>query len=175
MSIFEDLENLDVSEECFDDIMGIVEDIVSTARKNLEDAKNKEDKYVKRVQKVVDAKKENGTLPDEKFGDKVLNKLLDGKYRKNVEKAERLVKKAEGLPKSTERPTKNEIGAEKTVSKNYPKVTKVRPEYNVEWGGDYPTYTTRIDKKTGDEVTLVPKSDKQRVKDSIARHNKKNK
>ena len=33
MDIFESLENLNVSEECFDEIMGIVEDIVSTAQK----------------------------------------------------------------------------------------------------------------------------------------------
>ena len=33
MSIFESLENLNVSEECFDDIMGIVEDLLSSVRK----------------------------------------------------------------------------------------------------------------------------------------------
>ena len=33
MGIFESLENLNVSEECFDDIMGIVEDLLSSVRK----------------------------------------------------------------------------------------------------------------------------------------------
>ena len=33
MSIFESLENLNVSEECFDDIMRIVEDIFSQIKK----------------------------------------------------------------------------------------------------------------------------------------------
>lgn len=100
MDIFESLENLNVSEECFDDIMDIVEEIVSTAQNNLDNAKNKEKKYVERIQKVVNAKKEKGALPDEKFADKVLNKLIDGKYRRNTEKAERLLNKAEKLPKS---------------------------------------------------------------------------
>lgn len=68
--------------------------------KNLENAENKENRYAKRVQKVVNAKKENGTLPDEKFGDKVLDKLTNGKYRRNTEKAAELVRKAERLPKS---------------------------------------------------------------------------
>ena len=102
MNIFENLEKLQISEECFDDIMDIVEDIVSTAQKNLENAENRENKYVKRIQKVVSAKKESGTLPDEKFGDKVLNKLINGKYRRSTEKAAELVRKAEKLPKSND-------------------------------------------------------------------------
>ena len=179
-SIFESLENLNVSEECFDEIMGIVEDLLSEdiksyAQKKAEEAGNKENKYIKRLQKVVSAKKENGSLPDKKFADKLFPKLFANKYRQEKDKYEKLSKKAERLPEPTERPTKNEIGAEKTTSRKYPKVTKVSPEYDVEWGGDYPTYTTRINKKTGDEVILEPKSDKQRIKDSIARHNKKNK
>ena len=39
MSIFEDLENLNVSEECFDDIMGIVEALLDRTNKNFEKAK----------------------------------------------------------------------------------------------------------------------------------------
>ena len=38
MDIFESLENLNVSEECFEDIVGLVEDIVSQAEKNIADA-----------------------------------------------------------------------------------------------------------------------------------------
>lgn len=40
-SIFENLENLNVSEECFDEIMGIVESIVSYTLKNVKDPEKK--------------------------------------------------------------------------------------------------------------------------------------
>jgi hypothetical protein len=42
MSIFESLENLNVSEECFDDIMGIVEEIINevTSKKWAQSAQN---------------------------------------------------------------------------------------------------------------------------------------
>lgn len=42
MDIFESLENLNVSEECFNDIMGIVEDLLSTINKSNKSAKEKE-------------------------------------------------------------------------------------------------------------------------------------
>lgn len=38
MSIFENLENLNVSEKCFNDIMGIVEEVINELRDNTVDA-----------------------------------------------------------------------------------------------------------------------------------------
>ena len=41
MDIFESLENLPVSEECFDDIVSIVEDIIKNTKKKAEEAVKK--------------------------------------------------------------------------------------------------------------------------------------
>ena len=101
MDIFESLENLNISEECFNNIMSIVEDIVSAAEDNFKNAKNRYDKYMGRIKKVIQAKKENKTLPDEKFADKLMNKLHGNKYSKEYDKASELLRKAQKLPKST--------------------------------------------------------------------------
>ena len=44
MDIFENLENLNVSEECFDEIMGIVEELLSEAEDNYEAAQDRRDR-----------------------------------------------------------------------------------------------------------------------------------
>jgi hypothetical protein len=100
MDIFESLENLNVSEECFDEIMGIVEDLIDVTQNNLKDAKNKYDKYVGRIRKALMFKKENGTLDDATIN-KGLRKVMDSKYTKKVEKARDLADKAEKLHRAT--------------------------------------------------------------------------
>lgn len=52
MNIFESLENLNVSEECFDDIIGIVEELLS------ENLINKRDQYHISKKSVADTEKE---------------------------------------------------------------------------------------------------------------------
>jgi hypothetical protein len=58
MDIFESLENLNVSEECFDDIMGIVEDLLSEDIKSEIHKKVAPEKRYELLQKV-DKNKEN--------------------------------------------------------------------------------------------------------------------
>ena len=96
MNIFESLENLNVSEECFDDIMDIVEDLIETTQKNLKNAKDKNDKYINRIKKVLKAKKENGTL-DDSTRDKAWGMMYTGKHAHDLEKARDLADKAENL------------------------------------------------------------------------------
>ena len=55
MNIFESLENLNVSEECFDEIMGIVEDIFSQIKKVHGEPKydDNEKEYVSQLPKAL--------------------------------------------------------------------------------------------------------------------------
>ena len=99
-SIFESLENLNVSEECFNDIMGIVEDLLGTTQKKLKDSANKYDKLKNRIVKVLKAKKKNGTLNDT-VRDKAWGIVYGGKHAKEFEKARDLADKAENLHRKT--------------------------------------------------------------------------
>jgi hypothetical protein len=96
MDIFESLENLNVSEECFEDIVGIVEDLLGVTQKNLKNARSKYEKLVGRIGKVLKAKKENGTLNDE-VRDKAWGIVYTGKHAKELNKARDLADKAEQL------------------------------------------------------------------------------
>ena len=61
MNIFESLENLEISEECFNDIMDIVEEILSEGRE---------------LQNVVIRTYNKGKIDSDKFG-KLVGKALD--------------------------------------------------------------------------------------------------
>lgn len=80
MNIFENLENLQVSEECFDEIMGLVEellseDIVSTA--NRVASKDENNDLVQRARKA----KEKG---QEATAEKELKRIQNNKTRKDI-------------------------------------------------------------------------------------------
>ena len=81
MNIFEELENLGVSEECFDEIMGIVEEIISEDVEELK--KRLTDKYVP----ILKAKRRNLDM-------KIKKGQKDLKYAKN---STNLSKKMQGL------------------------------------------------------------------------------
>ena len=165
MNIFESLENLDVSEECFDDIMGLVEELVTYAQKKADDAKSRSKKYTDRLRKVVKAKKENGTL-DNLTVDKALNKVLANKYAERAEKAEKLANKA---AYNQERDynsidDKNEREGRKTWSawdRRHGKDTKNAI------GQEKTEYRSQLENEF--------KSPNEKISASIARHNKKNK
>jgi hypothetical protein len=76
MNIFENLENLQVSEECFNDIMGIVEEILSEDR-------------------LVD---DNGRKTDDYFDlrDRMTSKLKDQKATASALRKQELKKDKEG-------------------------------------------------------------------------------
>ena len=78
----------------------IGEDLIDTTQNNLKDAKNKHDKYIGRIRKVLMSRKENGTLDDATLN-KGLGKVMDNKYTKKVEKARDLADKAEQLHRAT--------------------------------------------------------------------------
>lgn len=89
-----------VSEQCYDEIMGIVEDIVSYSRKKAEEATKKEDRLKSRLNKVLKAKKEDGTLDDE-ARDKAWAIAYTSKIANNARKARRLADDAENLHRAT--------------------------------------------------------------------------
>ena len=86
--------------ECYEDIIGILEDLLGTTQKNLADASDKYNKYVDRIKKVLKNKKENGTLND-LVRDKAWGMVYTGKYAKELEKARELADKAENLHRVT--------------------------------------------------------------------------
>ena len=104
MSIFEDLENLNVSEECFDDIMGIVEELIHevsvgrwrqaavnslTNRIEKVDNKEKELKKLNRKAEVLQNKREyrhGGTIKDES---KLPSEQEINQAKSDAQKAER--------------------------------------------------------------------------------------
>ena len=97
MSIFEDLENLNVSEECFDDIMGIVEEIISEFDENKKVATVK-----KRIDNLVDAtkaaKESNAKFPRKGSIDaQAANLLQTAELKKKQEEAARKVNKSATL------------------------------------------------------------------------------
>jgi benzoyl-CoA reductase/2-hydroxyglutaryl-CoA dehydratase subunit BcrC/BadD/HgdB len=100
MDIFESLENLNVSEECFNDIVGVVEDLIGVTQKNLKDAEKKYNKYTDRIKKVLKAKKENRTL-DDTVRDKAWGMVYTGKQAHKFIKAQDLADKAEKLHRAT--------------------------------------------------------------------------
>ena len=94
MNILESLENLNVSEECFDEIMGIVEDIVGYTLKNVKDPEKKRrllDKAntarVLNLRQFEDSKKGGKAVWDdyEKYAPKIIGRygtpLEDPGYR----------------------------------------------------------------------------------------------
>ena len=89
-----------VSEECLNDILNIVEDIVSYSRNKAKEATKKEEKLKSRLNKVLKAKKEDGTLDDE-ARDKAWTIGYTSKIATNARKARRLADDAEHLHRAT--------------------------------------------------------------------------
>ncbi len=94
MNIFENLENLNVSEECFDEIMGIVEDIINEMnpftvgkvnalrKKNVDDAVERvksdpRDHFIQQASKAIDKLHKNQDLSRKYVQHKTGNSLKD--------------------------------------------------------------------------------------------------
>lgn len=225
MNIFESLENLNVSEECFDDILSIVEDVVNEdlpsyiKRKKLDpihnagvrmvkdksekDAispyasvnytksflKDEGDKFYKTKPKGYwndetdaygkDAKKDyffsgydrNADVMRDvgkQTGSKALEKASEKtrKYSDMLKKARELHSK--NTDSSDAKKTKVEKGNEKTKSRRYgTKDVTDRTGF-----GEYEVVYHKGDAK-GYPHNEIPKSDEQRIKDSIARNKAK--
>ena len=90
----------EASEVCFDEIMGLVEDLIGVTQKNLKDAEKKYNKYTDRIKKVLKAKKENRTL-DDTVRDKAWGMVYTGKQAHKFIKAQDLADKAEKLHRET--------------------------------------------------------------------------
>ena len=104
MDIFESLENLNVSEECFDSILSIVEAKLAD-RMNVEQLKGIVDKVIPQREKVYSENKE-------KYG-KYDQKTYNSKYRLNYAK---FLKR--GLNDAFRRKTKLPISQAKKQAKN---------------------------------------------------------
>ena len=92
MSIFENLENLNVSEECFNSIMDIVEEIINEVSDKWKDdcTKSAVDKKLHFNRKYDEARDAYYKEPSSKNGDRVLDALLLA--NKHSEKEEKLRK-----------------------------------------------------------------------------------
>ena len=170
MSIFESLENLNVSEECFEDIMGIVEELLNEGINSLE--KRIEDKH---------GKADWGTYKgEENKSAKLIDKLRSASKREQESAAKRdNIKKLRistniddwiDSPRTVHRYSQ---GLEKAKSK----IIQKRHERNK--GNFYPFADQYTRKGNNDQfVGENPPSDvlgsyKRAEEKSIARHNKK--
>ena len=114
MSIFEDLENLNVSEECFDDIMGIVEKLIldeklqDTIDKKYDLKPEKGQFYSKAYQEYKNAEEKGDPSAEEKYKKWDRGIRLSAKARNMQAEAEKQ-KREEGRPVVDER-TKGERG-----------------------------------------------------------------
>ena len=78
MNILENLENLNVSEECFNDIMGLVEEVINEVSDEWkqackDSAREKSDYFKRKYNEAKDAYAENRSS---KNGDKVLDAIV---------------------------------------------------------------------------------------------------
>ena len=116
MNIFENLENLQVSEECFNDIMGLVEEYISEVsdewKQACKDSAREKSEYFKRkYNEARDAYAENRSS---KNGDKVLDAIVlsdkanrrEDKLKKAIERHNRA--KAEGKIKPAKKEEKED-------------------------------------------------------------------
>lgn len=116
MDIFESLENLNVSEECFEDIMGLVEEIINEVsdewkQMHLDNAAEKTRYFGRKYDEAKDKyRKERSS----KNGDYVLDaSALFSKHQKREEKLRDAIKKhnkakAEGRIKTTKKEEKED-------------------------------------------------------------------
>ena len=129
MNIFESLENLNVSEECFDDIMGIVEGVIMNAwnsgkpnagklhSKALENKQNElKDRYNRKFSEICKKRKLN-LQPQSKEEAKALEEV-------SKEAQEQTGVKLNGTRISSNRPTKNDKGEFKTYKRQQIKKEK---------------------------------------------------
>lgn len=87
MDILESLENLNVSEECFDDIMGIVEEVINEI-----DNSTVASMYKKR--REIEKKADNMSDYADTVGRTVLSKAKKEKNKEGVKKAREFMEKA---------------------------------------------------------------------------------
>ena len=82
MNILESLENLNVSEECFDEIMGIVEEIINELDKStLKSYIEKRDTEAKEAERALQQAKKEGTATRSML-DNYLKKVSKAQYAK---------------------------------------------------------------------------------------------
>lgn len=82
MDIFESLESLNVSEECFDEIVGIVEEIINELNKNtISSYIQKRGEQAEEAEKEFSKAKAEGTA-NKGLLNKYLNKLSKAQYAK---------------------------------------------------------------------------------------------
>ena len=108
MDIFESLENLNVSEECFNDIIDMVETLIDQVDKKYEMSPEKGKFYSKSYQDYKDAEEKGDPSAEEKYKKWDRGIRLSGKVRGMQAETERQ-KRAEGKPVVDER-TKGERG-----------------------------------------------------------------
>ena len=189
INIYESLENLNVSEECFNDIMGIVEellseDIESYSQKKKEalekPAQDYRNKALKIGQKVAAKVKNDGYRMSKSSSNRLARALFQNPHQEKIDHLSHLQNKAKKLQIEDwrqmghpRRENKNEKGAEKTENRRYIETYAEDRGYD-SYDTDHPSYVHRAEAK-GYPYNIKPKSDEQRVKDSIARHDKKNK
>lgn len=100
MNIYESLENLNISEECFNDIVSTIKDYINEYL--VSDVKNATNSAIKtRMQKYKDTKSNSSSTPIDikRASDRVdraikIKKLLNGKRFKDEHKANATVKRA---------------------------------------------------------------------------------
>ena len=187
MDIFESLENLNVSEECFDDIMGIVEEFLNESTYEIIDKKEKEardsgneeeykkwreksDKFRqweidKLNQKSEEGAKKGSVIPYTTTNKKETKKYFpkglrdEGSYSK-PDKPQHWSLHREGYQRPT---TKNDAGDIKTDKRRYKKVTTTH------YLGDEPMYQSQSDELKAYDKGFYPveKSQEQRTKERL--------
>ena len=96
MNIYESLENLNVSEECFDEIMGIVEEIINEVsdewKQACKDSARSKSEYFRR--KYDEARSNYAENRSSKNGDKVLDaSVLSDKADRREDKLNKAIEK----------------------------------------------------------------------------------
>lgn len=195
MNIFENLEQLNVSEECFNEIIGIVEELLSEslyeiiAKKRVEarDSGNEKeyekwnDKYQKFRQTEIDKanqKAEEGAKKGSVIPYTSYNKPETKKYFPKGLRAEGSYAEPDRVQhdllhrEGYQRPsTKNEAGEIKTDKRRYKKVTTTH------YLDEEPMYQSQHDELKAYDKGFHPveKSQEQRTKERLEKRKKKNK
>ena len=162
-NIFESLENLNVSEECFNDIMGIVEELLSENIRDAIIAKHGEPTYTSK-----------GQYPKNKSA-----KLIYKAAQARKEDIKNTVKGKWGNPyrdlTNDEWDNYFKLQRKRYQMRSFDKLGKGMDPYKNQYSGDknVEEYNPSHRFHSGALHNEKPKSAQQRIKDSIARHNSK--
>ena len=107
MNIFESLEKLDVSEECFEDIMGIVEEYINELKDSTVDSMYQKRKNIERK---ADRKAEYAHT----VGETALNKAKNSGDKEKAKSIKKFIDNADDEQRKT---TSKRVKAQNTISK----------------------------------------------------------